>query len=188
MLPIEFWLALVAFFGTTFPTIMYFRISGTKLEVRANKIIKEKKPIITKKYLEVSEKIIERFKESRTFTEKLEQILEDISFARVWLNNTFVIDLSEVVNRMTHSFRYGFSLVISLIVIAFLPDVGFDATITFYLQMAFIGLIALFGYRYISDGLLSISSLRRFEVLFNEIERIEKFDKLYDVLEDEIFR
>ena len=184
MIPNEFWLALVAFFGITFSIIMYFRSSGAKLEERANDIIKEKKPIISKSYSEVSDRIVERFKTERKLTDELEERLEDISFAKVWLTYSFVLQLKEVVNKMTNSFKYGFSLVISLIAIAYIPSFGFDATITFSLQVLFIALIALFGYRYIFDGLLSISSLRELETLFNDVERTDRFDSLFRVLEE----
>jgi hypothetical protein len=184
MTSLEIWLALASFFIASFSGIIYFRNSGTKLEKRANDIIRQKRPLISQSYLEVAEKICERFKTKRLLTNELEERLEDVSFAKVWLNFSFVEQLKHTVNRLTRSFAYGFFLVVSIIGFAYLPIAGFDPTITFWLQLFFVIGISIFGYRYISDGIFSISALRKLEILFNEIERTERFKELFRVLED----
>lgn len=181
MVPVEFWLATAALFGTTLSIFMYFRSSGIKLETRVNRIIEEKKKIISKNYLEVAEKICKRFKTQRTLSDELEEKLENISYIRFRLED-FPNDLSKVVDRLTHCFAYGFSSIFSTILFAYMPKIILDPILSFWVQI-FVGAFMLVSfYRYYISSIMAISSLRKFEKLVNKIERSNTFEKLYELL------
>lgn len=180
MSSINLYLALAAFFGSTLTLILYYRESGSKLETRTSKIIKEKKQIITKSYLEVAEKICERFKTERTLSDELEEKFEDISYIRSRLND-FPNGLSKVVDKLTFSFAYGFASVVSIITFAYIPYINLDPTISFWSQIMVSIIMFISIYRYFFDGLVMVLSLRKFEKLVNAIDRSNRLDQLYEL-------
>jgi len=181
MFPVELWLALAAFFGSTLTIIVYFRTSGAKLETRVNKIIKEKKPIVSNSYLKLIEKIIEGFKTKRLLTDEHEEKLEDIAYVRVQLNNV-PQNLSKVVDKLTHSVGDGFACVFLLIVFNYILASGLETDLYLWMMMIVGALLCIFVYRYVTGGLFALNTLRRFEKLVNAIERSNRFDELYDLL------
>lgn len=181
MSSIDLYLGLAAFFGSSLIPIIYYRGSGTKLEIRTNSVIKEKKQITRQSYLEVAEKICERFKTQRTLSDKLEEKLEDISYVRFRLDD-LPNDLSKVVDKLTFSFVYGFTSVFFIILFAYIPSVDFDPILSLWLQIIAGAFIIVSTYRYLSDGVATIASLRKFEKLVNKIERSSTFERLYELL------
>lgn len=178
---IEFYLALATFFGSTLIIVFYYRQSGVRLEIRANSVLEKKSQIVSKSYLGLIEKTIERFKTSRTLTEELEDKFEDISYVRARLNN-IPDELSQVVDKTTFSFLYGIASVLSTIAFPYAPNINPDPTVSFWVQMG-VGVLMLVSIlRYVSNGLLQISNLRKFEKLINKIERSRTFDNLFELL------
>jgi len=180
---IEFYAGLAVYIGTTLSIIMIFRESGNKLEVRANSVSREKRPIVSGKYLEVIEKTIQRFATTRTLSEELEQEYEDISYVRFRLNH-FTDELTEIVDRLTQSIAFGVASVISTIFFGYLLSLETD-TLLFWATMGLGALAVITFYRYISDGLGQIRPLRRFEKWVNKIERCNTFDQLYESLDNQ---
>ena len=181
MIPTEFWVALATFFGTTLAIVMYLRISGTKLETRVNRIIEEKKQIISESYLELIEKTIEGFKTQRLLSQKQEERLEEISYARFQLNY-LPNRISKVVDKLSFSLVFGIASVVFMIMFAYIPIMDFEPTFSFWLQMIVGALLIISVQRYLFDGVVKIYPLRKFEKLVNEIERSNRFEQVYELL------
>ena len=181
MTPVEIWLALAAFYGTTLSIIAYFRKSGTDLEERVNTIVKEKKQIVIKSYEELLEKIFEVYKTKRKLTEEHKEELEKIADISSRLDD-LPYDLSEIVDKFTNSFVYGFVSVLTMLLLAYLPSLNLDALTSFWSQIIVIGLMTVFVYRYLADGIMPITPLRKFEKLINAIDRCNTFKKLYELI------
>lgn len=179
MTPAEVWLVLATFFGTTLTFLGYYRNTATKLEVRTNKIVLEKKKIVTKSYEELLEKIFEAYKIERKLGEEHKEELEKIADISSRLDE-LPDDLSEVVDKLTFSFAYGFSSILFIILIAYLPSSILDPLISFWAQIIVVALMSVSFYRYFADGIAKIRSLRSFEKLINAIERSDTFKKLYE--------
>ena len=181
MVPTELWLAIAAFFGTTLSIAVYFRTSGAKLETRINRIVEEKKSIITESYLEVAERIVKRFKTTRTLSDELEEELEEISRIRFQLSN--VPDrLSEIVDKLTFSILDGIGTVFFTISFAYVPNMTLEPMLSTWVQIILGAIMFIFVYRYFIGGLEKVRSLRNFEKLVNEIERCRRFDQLQELL------
>ena len=180
MTPLEVWLALAAFFGTTLTTLGYYRNTGTALEVRVNKIVKEKKQIVRESYEKLLEKIFEDYKSERKLSEERKEELEKIADISSRLDD-LPEDLSEVVDKLTFSFIYGFTSILSIILVAYLPSLNLEPIISFWSQIIAIAFMTISFYRYLVDGVLKIYSLREFEKLVNAIDRSETFKKLHEL-------
>jgi ABC-type multidrug transport system fused ATPase/permease subunit len=180
---IEFYVGLAVYIGTTLSIIMIFRESGNKLEVRANNVSREKRPIVSGKYLELIEKTIQRFATTRTLSEELEQEYESISSVRFGLNH-FTDELTEIVDRLTQSIVFGVASVIFTIFFGYL--LSFETDVLSFWATIGVGALAVIAfYRYITDGLGQIRPLRRFEKWVNEIERCGTFDQLHKSLDNQ---
>ena len=182
MTPVEVWLALAAFFGTTLTTLGYYRNTANKLEVRTNKILLEKKKIVTKSYENLLEKIFEAYKTERKLGEEHKEELEKIADLSSRLDK-LPNDLSEVVDKITFSFISGFSSILFIILLAYIPSSIHDPAISFWAQIIVVAFMSVSFYRYFADGIAKIRSFRNFEKLINAIERSETFKKLYESTE-----
>lgn len=181
MIPDAFYIALASFFGATLIIVYYFRETGTKLEVRTNSVIEGKRKIIIESYLELIEEIIKRFNTQRNLSDEQEEKLEQIAYTRFALND-FPSGLSKVVDKLTFSFAYGIASVIAIISFPYIPTIFPDVNVYIWFQIAVgVGIVS-FVWRYLFDGLFSISSIRKFEKSVNEIERSRTFDQLLEIL------
>jgi ABC-type multidrug transport system fused ATPase/permease subunit len=180
MTPVEIWLAIAAFFGATLGSIAYYRNSGTSLEVRVNSIVKEKREIITKSYEELIEKVFEAFKTERKLKTEHKEEFEKIAYISSQLDD-LPDSLSEVVDRLTNSFIFGFASILTILLLAYLPSAGFDAFTLFLAQFLTLMFMTVFIYRYITDGIIQIKALRKREKLINAIDRCDTFKKLYEL-------
>jgi hypothetical protein len=179
----ELYIAVGVYIGTTLSIILYFREAGNKLEARANEVFKNKKTIISNKYLETVEEIIERFKTTRTLSEELEDEFESISHARFRLNNC-VYDLEDIVDKMTKSIAEGIGSVLSILLAGYAFSLPNEGLVTWF-QLGLVILVTISVYRYVFDGFGRIAFLRKFEKLVNEVERSNTFNQLHEALEDE---
>jgi hypothetical protein len=173
---VELYVGLALYIGSTLSIIMIFRESGNKLEVRANSVSRAKKPIVSRKYIDLIEKTIERFKSTRTLSEELEQEYESISYVRFRLNH-FTDELTEIVDSLTKSIGFGVISVVFIIAFGYALSQETDV-ISFWAAIGFGALAVITFYRYATDGLGQIRPLRRFEKLVNEIDRCDTFDQL----------
>lgn len=183
MTPFEIWVALAAFYGTTLSSIAYFRNSGTALEERVNKIVKEKEQIVVKNYEELLEKIFEAYKTERKLTDEQKDELEKIADIGSRLNE-LPDGLSRVVDKLTYSFISGFISILTMLLLAYLPSVNLDALTSFWSQIIAVGLMTIFVSRYLTDGVGQIRPFRKMEKLVNAIDRCNTFKKLYELTQD----
>jgi len=174
--------ALATFLASTLILIVYFRGSGTKLETRLNKIIEEKKLIITKSYLEVAEKIVDRFKIQRTLSDELEEELEEVSRIRFRLNNYLPDELKEIVRKLTYSLGYGFTSAFLMIIFAYIPSLNYEPTMSFWFQLIVFSFMILSLAKYLQEGIFKIRSLRNLEEIVNDIERCKRLNHLQELL------
>jgi len=132
-------------------------------------------------YKEVLEGIFRDFQTSRTLTREREEELERLAYAKVMLSS-LPDELSEIVDRLTRSIGFLFFASISLLIFGYYPTTNLDTATALGLQII-IGTIAMFSLaRYLTDGILRIGTLRKFEKKVNKIDRCETFEELYDLL------
>lgn len=178
---IEFFVTFAGGILASITAIIYFCRSGTNLESRISSMIKEKKQIISNSYLEIVEKIIERFKTSRTLPYELEEKLEHISYTRFQLRD-LPNKLSNIVDKLTRSVVFGIFSAFFSIIFAYIPELGVDSTISSAI-MIIIGIaLGLCLNKYVQDGLVKMDSLRDFQKLVNKLERCETFNQLFELL------
>lgn len=183
MTPVEIWLALAAFYGTTLSSIAFFRKSGTALEEKVNTVVKEKKQIVIKSYEELLEKIFEAYKTHRKLTDEQKDELEKIADIDSRLDD-LPDDLSRIVDKLTYSFISGFISILTMLLLAYLPSVNLDALTSFWSQIIAVVLMTVFVSRYLTDGLGQIRPFRKMEKLVNAIDRCNTFKKLYELTQD----
>jgi len=178
---IEFFVAIAGGIFVSITPIIYFCRSGTNLESRINRTIKEKSEIISNSYLEILEEIFERFKKTRTLTYELEEKLEQISDTRIQLND-LPYRLSSIVDKLTHSVYWGILSALLLIIFAYIPQMGFDPE-NFSTVTVIVGILSgLTIIYFFKDGVLKIDSLRNFQKLVNKLELCRTFDQLYETI------
>jgi ABC-type multidrug transport system fused ATPase/permease subunit len=179
---IGLYVALGVYIGSTLTIILCFREAGNKLEIRANEVSRTKKPLVSSKYLETIEKTIQRFTYTRTLSPELEEEFERLDNVRYELNH-FMYDLEDSVDRMTKSVFFGIGSVFSILVLSYVLSLPNDSY-SVWIGLVVTFLVGVSFYRYISDGIGQITSLRKMEKLVNAIERCDTFDRLAKTFEE----
>jgi len=136
-------------------------------------------PLISAKYRETIDQLMMDYS---PLTRKEEEKLEGISYARVMLNKYMPEELSETVNKLSHSVGYSLATAILLIAFGYSPTFNLDPTTVLVLQILFFALAFYFLARYMIDGILKIGALRKFDTKINELDRCQTFEELYDLL------
>ena len=91
-------------------------------------------------------------------------------------------ELSKIVDKLTLSLFYVVITTISLIIFGYSLTLNLDSVTAPVLQV-FVLAFAMFSFiHYLTDGIMRISTLRKFENKINEIDRCDTFEELYDLL------
>ncbi len=174
---VESLLAISAFIGATLTIVFYYRTAGTALEVRLNQVVKEKKLIIIKSYETFLEKIFNSYKYEMSLNAEHKEQLEKIAEISHRLGD-LSLDLSEAVDKLTHSFLFGIVTVAVIIFLAYLLSANIDSVTLAWTSVIAIFVLAVSGYRYLNDGIWEIRELRKFEKGINGVDRSETLKDL----------